>query len=132
MPTLSRSNAFPAVEIIDGSAYYHDRLAALRGFRVSGVYAFFERGACVYVGESHTGRLYDTITRHFRAWRVDPRTDATGRRMGGTTYDRTRVRVAFIECPAAEAIDLQWEQIQRLNPRDNTHRGTTVLEPAPF
>ena len=68
----------------------------------SGVYVIREIGddgtaEVVYVGESHTNRLYNTLTRHFQRWRRwkgfwrgqygeghDP----------GLTYDRSRVEVA--------------------------------------
>ena len=112
---------------------YHPTLAALKNYAVSGVYAFFSAnsngnpGECLYVGESHSGRLFDTITRHFRAWKVNPRRDATGRRFGGTTYDRRRVFVHWFACPADEALVRQFEEIQRLDPKDNTHDGRTII-----
>jgi len=51
---------------------YPDWVQALRG--KSGVYVIRERDAdgrpiVVYVGESHSNRLYDTLTRHFQEWR---------------------------------------------------------------
>lgn len=102
---------------------YAPELAALDDGRTSGVYVIIERGQVLYVGESHTGRLFDTITRHFRKWRVDASRDAQGRRRGGTTYNRDRVKVAWVECPAGDAQELQYKAIQRLNPRDNVNDG---------
>ena len=76
----------------------------------------------VYVGESHTGRLYDTLTRHFQIWRRwkgfwkgqygeghDP----------GLTYKRERVEVAVRITSADDAIDEEARLIRRLQPRDN-------------
>lgn len=63
----------------------------------------------VYVGESHAGRLYDTVCRHFQGWRREKT-----RWLGffvpsdndpGTTYDRevceVAVRVTAIGCAGA-------------------------------
>ncbi|MBS0187215.1 MAG: hypothetical protein JSS51_04045 [Planctomycetes bacterium] len=111
---------------------YAPELDVLRDFKASGCYAIIDAKTkkVLYVGESHTGRLYDTITRHFRSWKRDP-ASSEGRRRGGTTYDRTRVLVSYTITPASEAQDRQYEEIQRLNPRDNTVDGSTVVEP-PF
>lgn len=88
----------------------------------SGVYVIRQGGDVVYVGESHTGRLYDTLTRHFSTWRRwkgfwrdqfgeghDP----------GMTYDRDRVEVAVRVTSPSEAIDEESRLIHRLKPRDN-------------
>ena len=66
-----------------------------------------------YVGESHTGRLYRTITRHFQSW------DDTGDREH-FTYSRHHVEVAVRLTPPNSAIGAQDNLIQRLKPRDNT------------
>ena len=125
---LSLRSAVPATE----GGKYHPRLAALRQQRVSGVYAITDAstGAVLYIGESHTGRLFDTITRHFRAWSV-PKNDPTGRREGGVQYDREAVRVAWTLTPADEAQDAQYAEIQRLQPADNLNDGATIPNPAP-
>ncbi len=108
---------FPAV---DEAGRYAPCLAAIRGRAVSGVYVILDPGGAVlYVGESHTGRLYDTITRHFRRWSIDPATDATGRRRGGTTYDRRRVLLIVDVLPAGDAQRVQYDLIRRMQPRDN-------------
>lgn len=121
---LSITDAFPA---IGPDGRYHPHLAELREYDASGVYAIVgARGAVLYVGESHTGRLYDTITRHFRRWRIDPASDRLGRRRGGTTYDRDKVRVIYLLTEPGDAQAVQYAEIQRLNPRDNAIDGATV------
>lgn len=120
---------------IDARGRYVPRLAALRGTKAAGVYGILDaRGRFLYIGESHAGspgRMYDTITRHFRAWELDPEADTYGRRRGGATYDRSRVRVVFRLTDPADAEDLQFALIQELQPRDNSADGSS-LEPAPF
>jgi hypothetical protein len=127
---LSLSQSFPAVT---PAGDYHEHLAELRAFAVSGVYAIADAsgGKVWYVGESHTGRLYDTITRHFRRWSIDARRDAQGRRFGGTTYDRRRVRVAFLITAPDEAQAQQYAEIQRLDPRDNEIDGSVTAAELP-
>lgn len=122
---LSLAKAFPAVA---GNRGYHPQLLAIRQAAVSGVYAIAERRSrrVLYVGESHSGRLYDTITRHFRSWAVDPSRDAQGRRRGGTTYNRLQVLVAFVITEADVAQAAQFAEISRLRPRDNQVDGLSV------
>lgn len=105
---------------------YAPELAALRSVKASGVYVILDnRGQSVlYVGESHTGRLYDTITRHFREWRTV--NDTQGRRRGGEMYNRERVRVVWLVLRADEAQDAQYALIQKLNPRDNDIDGCGI------
>ena len=80
----------------------------------------------VYVGESHAGRLYDTICRHFQGWRREKT-----RWLGffvpsdndpGTTYDRevceVAVRVTAVGCDLGTCA-LQKELIRKWKPRDN-------------
>lgn len=100
---------------------YPEWLRALRG--QSGVYVIRENGVVVYVGESHTGRVYETLTRHFQAWRRwksfwdgqygeghDP----------GLTYDRSTVEVAVrVTDHGDPALDEEAALIRRLQPRDN-------------
>jgi excinuclease UvrABC nuclease subunit len=102
--------------------------AWLRELRnASGVYLIRERsalttGAMLYIGESHTGKLYDTLTRHFQAW---ARLKTFWRGKGGPndpglTYDRNVVEVAVIVVrDAHRAVDLQDRLIRRYCPRDN-------------
>jgi hypothetical protein len=111
---------------------YPDWVRALKG--KSGVYVIRERGEVVYVGESHAGRLYNTVTRHFQTWRRwkgfwkgqyaeghDP----------GLTYDRAKVEVAVRLTTAAEALDEEARLIARLRPRDNL-LGQPELDDVPF
>ena len=116
---------------------YPEWVRALAG--KSGVYVIREVDAdgsaeVVYVGESHTGRLYNTLTRHFQTWRRwkgfwrgqygeghDP----------GLTYDRSRVEVAARITSPTDALDEEARLIRRLKPRDNLI-GQPVEEPVPF
>lgn len=109
---------------------YAPELAWLRHRRESGVYAILDRrsGAVLYVGESHSGRLYDTITRHFRSWKIPRGRDAQGRRFGGTTYDRSRVAITWASTPAHLAQETQYGEIQRLRPRDNDLDGCSEID----
>ena len=68
----------------------------------------------LYVGESHSQRLYATLTRHFQSW--------TGYQ-AGTLYDRYRVEVAVaaLDATAREVIAKQKELIRTLSPVDNVH-----------
>lgn len=113
------------------SGQYVPALAALRSRKASGVYGILSGSQWLYVGESHTGRLYDTITRHFRSWKLDPRTDGQGRRRGGTEYDRRQVRIVWIETAPDEAEALQYAAIGMYKPRDNSHQGTTARADVP-
>lgn len=114
-----------AVNATDRTGNYAPALEAIRGRKWSGVYAIIDRKTrkVLYVGESHSGRLYDTITRHFRRWKLDPRDDAQGRRRGGTTYDRDRVAIAYLITSPEDAPGIQFAEIQRLKPRDNSADG---------
>lgn len=105
---------------------YHADLVSIRHSKACGIYAIIEGRRVLYVGESHSGRLYDTITRHFRDWKIDPSTDALGRRRGGTTYDRYKVRVVFVVTEPDTAQTLQYAEIERLRPRDNSIDGKAV------
>ena len=120
---------------------YHPFLRRARG--MSGVYAFWEmvtferKGVMdilpqiVYIGESHTRRLYETITRHFRRW--------DGR---AAQYAREDMLVAFIITGSDEAVTRQYAEIQIHHPRDNEvecatsacsrRRAVRKRLPAPF
>lgn len=118
-----------AVPVTAPDGHYHPALQALRGRDASGVYAITDRrGRVLYIGESHTGRLYDTITRHFRAWKRDASKDQWGRRRGGTTYDRFLCRFCVELTPADAAAAAQFAHIQRLGPRDNAVVGGSVVD----
>ncbi len=84
---------------------------ALKG--KSGVYLVREPGflgEVLYCGESHTGRLYATLLRHFQHW-----TGPTA----GPTFPVSKVEVAVIRTPAAKAIELQNAVIAEYRPKFN-------------
>ena len=112
---------------------YPDWIRMLNG--KSGVYILRETQddgtiETVYVGESHTDRLYQTLTRHFQTWRRAKKF-WTGQYTGsqshdpGLTYDRERITVAVRVLPAARALAEEARLIARLRPRDNL-RGQPV------
>lgn len=106
---------------------YPDWLRALRG--KSGVYIIRERqrddsNPVVYIGESHAGRLYQTLTRHFQTWRRHKKFwsgQYTGSRTHdpGLTYNRARCTVAVRVLPAERAMHEEARLIARVRPRDN-------------
>jgi len=104
---------------------YPDWVQALRG--KSGVYVIRERDAAgdpivVYVGESHTDNLYETLTRHFQEWRRYKgfwRGQYAEGHDPGLTYRRDRVEVAVRVMSGPNAIDEEARLIRRLRPRDN-------------
>ena len=79
----------------------------------SGVYVIRRRAdkRVLYVGESHTARLYETLTRHFQTW---------GGPTSGPTYSLAAVDVALRLCPSPAAVAAQDRLIRRLKPIDNT------------
>lgn len=90
---------------------------------LSGVYAIANlAGEVLYVGESHTGRLRKTLARHFQEW-----ADDTQPRF---TYDRHRVQVCWIQTSPGEALQVEAEWFEELQPRDNLARGLEFGYPA--
>jgi hypothetical protein len=114
---------------------------ALRG--ESGVYVIRERqrdgsNPVVYVGESHSARLQQTLARHFQTWRRSKKF-WSGQYGGqghdpGLTYDRARVTVAARVMSPERAIEEEARLIARLRPRDNLLGQPADLddEAAPF
>ncbi len=114
---------------------YPDWVRALGG--KAGVYVIreSESGETVYIGSS-ASQLYDTLTRHFQAWRRwkgfwkgqygeghDP----------GLTYDRDSVEVAVRVTSPSAALDEEMRLIRRLNPRDNLiGKPQPIEEEVPF
>ena len=105
---------------------YPDWVRALDG--KSGVYVIKEvqrdgTEQVVYVGESHTGRLYDTLTRHLQTWRRQKKfwRDHFGGQGHdpGLTYERDRVLVATRVLSPQRAIAEETRLIRKLRPRDN-------------
>ncbi len=117
---------------------YPEWVRDLRG--KSGVYVIRKRDrdgdpVTVYVGESHTGNLPETLTRHFQQWRRwkgywrdqygeghDP----------GLTYERASVEVAVRVTSANDALDEEARLIHRLKPRDNLKGQPIEGEAVPF
>ena len=77
----------------------------------------------VYVGESHTGRLYDTLTRHLQTWRRHKtfwREQFGGQAHDpGLTYPRHRVLIAARVLSPERAMAEETRLIRTLRPRDN-------------
>lgn len=105
---------------------YPEWVRALRG--KSGVYVIREIQADgselpVYVGESHTGRLYQTLTRHFQTWRRYKKFWA--KQYGGQghdpglTYPRDKVTVAARVLSDERAMVEEARLIAKIRPRDN-------------
>ncbi|MCA9675161.1 MAG: hypothetical protein KC464_09015 [Myxococcales bacterium] len=113
---------------------YPEWLRALRGS--SGVYVIRDRATreVVYVGESSTGRLYATLTRHFQGWRRYKsfwRDQYAEGHDPGLTYPRGSAGGAVLVTAPADALDEEARLILRLRPRDNVI-GQPALEEAPF
>ena len=87
----------------------------------SGAYVIKEGSRVVYVGESHTGRLRKTLTRHFQAWeRSFNIFDISGwSKHTGHVYDRASCSVAVHITTKSGAVGKQNTLIKKLKPRDN-------------
>ncbi|MBX3156779.1 MAG: peptidoglycan DD-metalloendopeptidase family protein [Deltaproteobacteria bacterium] len=92
-----------------------------------------ETAELLYVGSS-TGRLYDTLTRHFQTWRRWKKFWKGQYAEGhdpGLTYKRDSVEVAVRVTRADQALDEEARLIRRLRPRDNL-LGQPVDDEVPF
>jgi hypothetical protein len=87
---------------------YPEWVLGLKG--KAGVYLIREHGELVYIGSSD-GRLYDTLARHFQAWRRV--------RDARWTYDRASCEVAVRVMSPSEAFDEEMRLNHLLRPRDN-------------
>jgi len=126
-PELGLRNASLSYRPIGTSGRFPDWVRALRGR--SGVYLIRERqrdgsNPVVYIGESHTDRLYQTLTRHFQTWRRHKKFwsgQYTGSQSHdpGLTYHRGRCTVAVRVMSAERALHEEARLIARLRPRDN-------------
>lgn len=124
---LGLRNASLSYRPIGASGRYPDWVRALRG--QSGVYLIRERqrdgsNPVVYIGESHAGRLYQTLTRHFQTWRRHKKFwsgQYTGSQSHdpGLTYHRARCTVAVRVLSSERALHEEARLIARLRPRDN-------------
>lgn len=133
-----RNAAFVYREVGARGDPYPEWVRDLRG--KSGVYVIRERDPdgdpiTVYVGESYSGRLYETLTRHFQEWRrwkgfwKDQYTEGHD---PGLTYAREGVDVAVRVTPANRALDEEARLIRRLRPRDNLLGQPVEGEAVPF
>lgn len=89
----------------------------------------------LYVGESHDGRLYQTITRHLQQWRRAKRfwVEQYGRPHDpGVTYARASVSLVVLVLPAAQAYEAQARLIRTLKPRDNILEQLPEVDALPF
>lgn len=118
---------------------YPGWVRALRG--QSGVYVIRDRatGETLYVGESHAGKLYETLTRHLQRWRRwksfwrEEYAKSESDHDPGVTYERDSVEVAARVLAAEEAIDEEARLIRALKPRDNVNRVDVIdVDDIPF
>lgn len=131
---------------IGESGAYPEWLRKLRTSR--GVYAIRKRGwiftEVLYVGESHKGTLYKTLTRHFQQWRRGGKSRkklpfyvgqySPSQTDPGHTYARASdIEVAIQTTKTSEAaLRLQAAWIGKLKPRDNRAGVAPVEEEVPF
>lgn len=74
-----------------------------------------------YIGESHTRRLFETLTRHLYSW------SGFG---SGPSYNPERVEVAWLETTAEDARYQQYELIMHFRPLDNQKDGRSLFTDA--
>lgn len=119
-----RLSAYRSVGDSDGDPYPL-WLRNLRG--ESGVYVIRDRfnKEPLYVGESHSGRLYRTLTRHLQGWSSS---DAWKQ---FPTYQRGNVEVAVVRTGnLGDLRETQQRLIRELDPIDNVY--TYEVEEVPF
>jgi hypothetical protein len=96
-------------------------IGALRGHGLNGVYLIRDRRTrqILYIGESHTGRLYETMTRHLYPW------NGKG---AGPSYRPELIEMAVIvaETPLDDPVADQYALIQAHQPPDNVMDGHTL------
>jgi hypothetical protein len=100
---------------------FADWLRELRPARANGVYLIRDARTreMLYIGESHTSRLYETLTRHLYAW------NGKG---SGPSYHPALVEVAVMlaETPLDDPVADQYALIEQHEPRDNIMDGHTL------
>ena len=82
------------------------------------IIAFLEMAEIQYIGESHTGRLYTTLLRHFQKW---------SGKTAGATFAASKVEVAVVRCPANRALNLQNAMIEEFRPKLNITANPDAL-----
>ncbi len=100
---------FKTIELSGGR--FPDWVQGLKG--KSGVYIIRDKAIIeevIYVGESHTGRLYKTLIRHFERWKG---------KTAGPTFNASDVMVAVVRCPDSKAVELQNSIIAEYRPKLN-------------
>jgi len=102
----------------------------------SGVYVIKHSGGA-YVGSSATGRLYRTMIRHLEEWNRDKDFWVTENRTHGApgeTFDREKVEVAVLVCPATQAHALEADLARRMRSATNVQAppGQAPLDVVPF
>jgi len=108
---------------------YPNWIQDLRG--KSGVYVIRDLSSAetLYVGESHTGKLYETLTRHLQRWtrwKSWWRDQYAENHDPGVTYERSSVDVAARVLSPSAALDEEARLIRTLKPRDNVNRVDDV------
>jgi hypothetical protein len=119
---MSKAEIYPFTEVGAGGRY-PEWIRELEG--KNGVYLIREVSitGVAYMGESHSNRLFDALTRHFRRWDGDYK-------MAVPVYNRGRVQVSIVMVPKTHARYLHDELICRLEPRDNrVECGDLFIEP---
>lgn len=92
---------------------WRDWLDEIRGF--CGVYRIRDAssGEMLYIGESHSHRLYETLLRHFSAWRNNE----------SRTFAREEVQVSVRLCDPHEAAEMQFDALRKWPTRFNVYDG---------
>jgi hypothetical protein len=95
---------------------------ALRAHPWNGVYLIRDARTreVLYIGESHRGKLFQTLTRHLYQW------NGKG---SGPSYHPGAIQVAVLlaETPLDDPVEDQYGLIQRLEPRDNVLDGHSLF-----
>jgi hypothetical protein len=104
-----------------GKRGFADWISELRGRGLNGVYLIRDARTrqVLYIGESHTGRLHETMTRHLWAW------NGKG---AGPSYRPEFVELAVVvaETPLDDPVADQYALIQEHSPPDNFMDGHTL------
>lgn len=92
---------------------------------ISGVYiiADLATGRALYVGESHSNRLRETLIRHFSRW-ID-----YGRKR--ETFDKRTVQVAWAQTQPEDALLYEAALIHQYQPTENT-QYPAVIDPSDY
>jgi hypothetical protein len=134
-----RNAAFHYRPVGERGERYPEWVRSLRGR--SGVYVIRERPddsgedpPVVYVGQSQTGRLYETMTRHLQEWtrRKSFWRGQFSANDPGVTYPRDSVEVAVRLTAPSRALDEEARLIRALRPRDNVLGQPDDLDDTPF